>query len=83
METATPTIQIGNDIVNIETLRFQLKTQFDRNVVTHYQIQEHVFDYIFNHLGIDSDGRVPHPIILTECFSNPNYCRNCKYNKII
>ena len=32
-------IQIGNDISNIEVVRWQLKTQFDRNVVTHYDVQ--------------------------------------------
>lgn len=74
--TASPTIQIGNDIVNIEALRFQLRTQFDRNVVTHFHIQEQIFDYIFSHLGIDSEGRVDHPVVMTECFANPNYCRN-------
>ncbi|GAB0087989.1 Actin-related protein 5 [Sergentomyia squamirostris] len=71
----TPVVQIGNDIVNIEALRFQLRTQFDRNVVTHYHIQEQIFDYIFTHLGIDTDGQVPHPVVLTECFANPNSCR--------
>lgn len=76
--TAAQPIQIGNDIVNIEAMRYQLRTQFDRNVVTHYHNQEQIFDYIFNHLCIDGDGRVPHPIVLTECFANPNYCRQCK-----
>lgn len=32
-------VLIGNDIVNIETMRFQLRTQFDRNIVTHYYLQ--------------------------------------------
>lgn len=72
-------IQIGNDIVNIEAMRYQLRTQFDRNVVTHYHNQEQMFDYIFSHLSIDGDGSVPHPIVLTECFANPNYCRQCKH----
>lgn len=72
---ATPPIQIGNDIINIEAVRFQLKTQFDKNVVTHFEAQEQVFDYIFSHLGIDSEGFVPHPIALTEAFVTPNYCR--------
>lgn len=31
--------QIGNDIVNIEAMRFQLRTQFDRNIVTHFYLQ--------------------------------------------
>ncbi|KAI8439450.1 hypothetical protein MSG28_013232 [Choristoneura fumiferana] len=71
----TPPIQIGNDIINIEAVRFQLKTQFDKNVVTHFEAQEQVCDYIFSHLGIDSEGSVPHPIVMTEAFVTPNYCR--------
>lgn len=58
--------------------RFQLKTQFDKNVVTHFEVQEQVCDYIFSHLGIDSEGCVPHPIVMTEAFVAPNYCRQCK-----
>lgn len=75
----TPPIQIGNDIINIEAMRFQLKSQFDRNVVTHYHNQEQIFDYIFKHLNIDTDGCVDHPIVITECFANPNYSRQRKY----
>lgn len=69
-------LQVGNDIANIEAVRFQLKTQFDRNVVTHFEAQEQIFDYTFTHLGIDTEGSVNHPIILTEAFLNPNYSRN-------
>lgn len=68
--------QVGNDIANIEAVRFQLKTQFDRNVVTHFEAQEQIFDYMFTHMGIDTEGSVNHPIILTEAFLNPNYSRN-------
>ncbi|XP_069682790.1 actin-related protein 5 isoform X1 [Periplaneta americana] len=68
--------QVGNDITNIEAVRFQLKTQFDRNVVTHFEAQEQVFDYIFTHLGIDTEGYVNHPIVMTEAFLNPNYSRH-------
>ncbi|XP_028041509.1 actin-related protein 5 isoform X1 [Bombyx mandarina] len=71
----TPPIQIGNDIINIEAVRFQLKTQFDKNVVTHFEVQEQVCDYIFSHLGIDSEGAVNHPIVMTEAFVTPNYSR--------
>lgn len=59
--------------------RFQLKTQFDKNVVTHFEVQEQVCDYIFSHLGIDNEGSVPHPIVMTEAFVTPNYSRQCKY----
>ncbi|VVC37384.1 Actin family [Cinara cedri] len=66
---------IGNDIANIEAVRFQLKSQFDRNIVTQFNVQEQIFDYTFSHLGIDSDGKVNHPIIITEPVANPNCSR--------
>lgn len=77
-DAPAPVTQIGNDIVNIEALRFQLRTQFDRNVVTHYAVQEQIFDYIFKHMGINTQGQVNHPIVLTEALLNPNYSRNCE-----
>jgi len=80
LQQAPPATLIGNDIINIEALRFQLRTQFDRNVVTHYYIQEQILDYIFTHLGINTEGSVNHPIVMTEAMVNPNYCRSCKYN---
>ncbi|XP_041369195.1 actin-related protein 5-like [Gigantopelta aegis] len=68
-------LQVGNDIANIEIVRWVLRTQFDRNVITLLDVQEQVFDYIFTHLGINSDGCVDHPVVLTEPVCNPNYCR--------
>lgn len=68
-------LQVGNDISNIEVVRWILRTQFDRNVVTQYDVQEQVFDYIFNHLGIDTESCVDHPIVMSEALGNPNYCR--------
>lgn len=47
--------QIGNDIANLEPLRWLLKSQFDRNVVVNFEIQELIFDYVFTHLGISSE----------------------------
>lgn len=47
--------QIGNDIPNLEPLRWLLKSQFDRNAVVNFEIQELIFDYIFTHLGITSE----------------------------
>lgn len=61
--------------------RFQLKSQFDKNVVTHFEAQEQVLDYTFSHLGIDSEGHIPHPIVMTEALVTPNYCRQCKYKQ--
>ncbi|KAK5650588.1 hypothetical protein RI129_001617 [Pyrocoelia pectoralis] len=70
-----PQLQVGNDITNIEAVRFQLKTQFDRNVVTHFEAQEHLFDYTFTHLGIDTEKCVAHSVVITEPFLNPNSSR--------
>lgn len=67
--------QIGNDIPNLEPVRWLLKTQFDRNVVVNFEIQELMFDYIFQHLGINSEGYVNHPVVLTEAPCNPLYSR--------
>lgn len=39
VQNVQPVTQIGNDIVNIEAMRFQLRTQFDKNIVTHYYLQ--------------------------------------------
>ncbi|XP_068997129.1 actin-related protein 5 [Embiotoca jacksoni] len=67
--------QIGNDIPNLEPLRWLLKSQFDRNVVVNFEIQELIFDYVFTHLGIASEGSIEHPIVLTEAPCNPLQCR--------
>nr|XP_057940007.1 actin-related protein 5 isoform X2 [Doryrhamphus excisus] len=67
--------QIGNDIPNLEPLRWLLKSQFDRDVVVNFEIQELIFDHVFSHLGITSEGRVEHPIVLTEAPCNPLHCR--------
>lgn len=67
-------IQVGNEIANIEAVRFQLKSQFDKNIVTHFEAQEQLFDYSFSHLGIDTE-KIAHPIVLTEAFLNPNSSR--------
>jgi len=45
---------VANDIINIEAVRFNLKTPFDRNVVTQFEHQETLLDYGFAHLGIDN-----------------------------
>uniref|UniRef100_A0A3B3U1A8 Actin-related protein 5 n=1 Tax=Poecilia latipinna TaxID=48699 RepID=A0A3B3U1A8_9TELE len=67
--------QIGNDIPNLELLRWLLKSQFDRNVVVNFEIQELILDYVFTHLGLSSEGSVEHPILMTEAPCNPLHCR--------
>lgn len=77
-EGPAPVTQIGNELINIEALRFQLRTQFDRNVITHFYVQEQILDYTFKHLGINTAGQVNHPIVMTETLLNPNYSRQRK-----
>ncbi|XP_034445404.1 actin-related protein 5 [Hippoglossus hippoglossus] len=67
--------QIGNDIPNLEPLRWLLKSQFDRNVVVNFEIQELIFDHVFSRLGISSEAGVEHPVVLTEAPCNPLHCR--------
>ncbi|XP_056320618.1 actin-related protein 5 [Danio aesculapii] len=67
--------QVGNDIPNPEPLRWTLKSAFDRDTVVNFDIQELVFDYIFMHLGINTQGHVEHPLVVTEPACNPLQCR--------
>lgn len=62
---------MGNDIANFEAVRFQLKSPFDRDVVTQIDTVETIFDYSFSHLSIDTEGSVEHPVVLTETVCNP------------
>eukprot|EP00095_Tigriopus_kingsejongensis_P010207 snap_masked-scaffold704_size109063-processed-gene-0.8 protein:Tk10207 transcript:snap_masked-scaffold704_size109063-processed-gene-0.8-mRNA-1 annotation:"actin-related protein 5" len=66
---------VANDILNIEAVRFNLKTPFDRNVVTQFETQETLLDYGFHHLGLSSEEDIKHPIMMTEPLGNPNKCR--------
>ena len=67
-------LQVANDIPNIETVRYSLKTPFDRNIVTQFEHEETILDYGFHHLGIE-DESISHPIIMTESPSNPKSSR--------
>ncbi|XP_037732419.1 actin-related protein 5 [Drosophila subpulchrella] len=68
-------IQVGNDITNIEAVRAHLKSPFERNVITNWNHQEQILDYIFTKMGFEGQERIDHPIVLTEALANPNFCR--------
>ncbi|KAH8343660.1 hypothetical protein KR059_003331 [Drosophila kikkawai] len=68
-------IQVGNDITNIEAVRAHLKSPFERNVITNWNHQEQIFDYIFTKMGFEGQENIGHPIVLTEALANPNFCR--------
>lgn len=69
------TVSVGRDIENTETFRNQLKSPFDRNVVTQFDTQEMICDYVFDKLGVNSDQCVTNPIVMSEPVANPNHCR--------
>ncbi|KAH8382852.1 hypothetical protein KR009_005587 [Drosophila setifemur] len=68
-------IQVGNDITNIEAVRAHLKSPFERNVITNWNHQEQIFDYIFTKMGFEGQESIKQPIILTEALANPSFCR--------
>ena len=75
-ETETSKVYFGNDIEDLEDVKWNIRTQFDMDVVTHFDTQEHAFDYLFSHLGINSEANsFNHPICLTEATCIPNISR--------
>ncbi|XP_045151438.1 actin-related protein 5 [Echinops telfairi] len=70
-----PGPQVGNALGSLEPLRWMLRSPFDRNVPVNLELQELLFDYSFQHLGVSSQGCVDHPIVLTEAVCNPLYSR--------
>lgn len=66
---------VANDILNLEAVRFSLKTPFDRNIVTQFETQETLLDYGFAHLGVED--LQTHPVVITEALGNPNASRGC------
>ncbi|XP_030373567.1 actin-related protein 5 [Scaptodrosophila lebanonensis] len=76
MGNETPAeIQVGNDITNIEAVRAHLKSPFERNVITNWNHQEQILDYIFSKMGFEAEPNIGNPIVFTEALANPNVCR--------
>lgn len=45
-------------------------------MITQIEAVETIFDYAFLHMGIDSEGSIDHPIVLTEAVCNPTQPRS-------
>lgn len=69
------TTYVGREIENLETVRSQLKTPFDKSLVTQFDVQEMVCDHIFSKLCVSSEEKVDHTIFMSEPIANPNHCR--------
>ncbi|CAG0919409.1 unnamed protein product [Notodromas monacha] len=65
---------IGNDVKSIDALsiRSSLRSPFERNVLTQFEIFENVLDYGRRHLNSDLRDV---PCVVTEAPLNPDYCR--------
>lgn len=46
--------QVGNDLGSPEPLRWLLRSPFDRNVPVQLELQELLFDHVFQRLGVSS-----------------------------
>lgn len=68
-------VLVGRDIENLETVRSQLKSPFDRNVVTQFDTQEMICDYIFSKLNVNTEQCVDYPVVMSEPVANPNHSR--------
>ena len=83
-------VYVGNKLKEIDFLKLNYRSPFERNIVQHSGLLENINDYIFNELGKKweilfflkkmgkigvNDYEVRHPLLVTECFANPEYCR--------
>lgn len=66
---------VGNDIQDLEAVRWMVRTAFDFNVVVNFGIQENILDHTFSHLGINTEDDVRHPLVMTESTANPPHSR--------
>ncbi|KAK4052358.1 Nuclear actin-protein involved in chromatin remodeling [Microbotryomycetes sp. JL201] len=57
------------------TTRANIKSAFEGDVIINHDQLEHMLDYTFLQLGIDS-GTVDHPIVMTEALCNPQFSRS-------
>lgn len=55
--------------------RSAMRSPFDGDVVTNFEVMENVLDYTFLQLGIQSES-VNHPLLMTETLCNPSYSRS-------
>ena len=74
--TCTQTLKIDLERF-ISRIRGQIDVT-DKSALVFTSAQEQIFDHIFTHLGINSEGGINHPVVLTEAVANPNCCRQRK-----
>ncbi|GAU97885.1 hypothetical protein RvY_09110 [Ramazzottius varieornatus] len=68
-------ILIGNDLGQIETVRWMLRSPFDANVVVQYGYQEVLFDYALANMGLADETSLNMPVVVTEPLLNVAFSR--------
>eukprot|EP00051_Salpingoeca_urceolata_P003012 m.54483 g.54483 ORF g.54483 m.54483 type:complete len:785 (+) comp12465_c0_seq2:47-2401(+) len=66
---------VGSDIAPVLTSTWFLRAPMEHGVVINYDLQECVLDHAFARMGIDTEGSVEHPVLMSECLCNPGACR--------
>jgi len=68
---------VGYDAYADATTRGQIRTAFEQHtsIPTNWDIMEGVFDYIFLKLGVDGQGSVGRPLVVTEPVANLGHSR--------
>ncbi|KAF7255077.1 hypothetical protein EG68_07714 [Paragonimus skrjabini miyazakii] len=66
---------VGNDIAEPDAVAHLLKSPFMDGLLTSVDVQEHIFDHIFDRLNVQSSS-VDHPVVINEVLCNPKVCRS-------
>ncbi|KAK7905354.1 Actin-related protein 5 [Exophiala xenobiotica] len=68
---------VGHDAYADATTRGQIRTAFEQNtsIPTNWDIMENIYDYIFLKLGVDNEGSVGRPLVVTEPVANLGHSR--------
>ena len=68
---------VGHDAFADATTRGQIRTAFEQHtsIPTNWDILEGVYDYVFLKLGVDGDGSVGRPLVVTEPVANLGHSR--------
>ena len=62
---------VGNDVFLESTVKANMKSPFDGQMLTNWDSIEKIFDFSFLHLGVNSNNRVNNPIIMNESLAAP------------
>ncbi|KIX04311.1 uncharacterized protein Z518_05178 [Rhinocladiella mackenziei CBS 650.93] len=68
---------VGYDAYADATTRGQIRTAFEQHtsIPTNWDIMEGIYDYIFLKLGVDNEGSVGRPLVVTEPVANLGHSR--------